>query len=284
MSRFIFNGEVHIHGFGIAHNGPEFNWTLRGMDESTNPKKTHGHIFQALIGIPSLHNIYAPSPVTFNSAILPPERFRHPEKRVISFNGKHLYRGLEADGVSDLRINDGYVMSASDCALLVVMHRKKVWAAHAGRNSLLDRRYIDVGIQSKLHHSVVDAIMEEIPEKSRSETKVFIGFTISKGSHFEYPIDHPTYGESNDNMLKWIAKEFSPESERGRFGLDFWQRGQIDIKWLIAAQCKRYGIREENIHADELCTYSDSKDGKHLWYSERRTKGWRNLFAAVRIS
>jgi copper oxidase (laccase) domain-containing protein len=287
---------VKVYGFGIVHSQPDLNWTLKGVVESLKPLETHAHIFEALRGISYLTDVYAPSPSTFNSEVVRTEDLRGEDMRSINFGiRKNLYRGVgplgkatNADGVSGLRPHDAYVMSSADCALLVVMCKGSVWAAHAGRNSLMDRTYIvtDGAKSSKRHMSVVDAIMEEIPPHDRKHAMVYIGFSISSGRHFQHPIDHPQFGHSNQKMLDWIAKYYFNQYDRQDADESFWISGEIDLSLIIQRQLLDWGVRAENITSDGICTYTNrDRYGKYQWHSQAREKdGSRNLVVAVRIS
>jgi copper oxidase (laccase) domain-containing protein len=277
----IFNGTVTLYGFGRMPDEPELNWSLKGIETSTDPSMSHGHIVHTL-GRLGVEKVYAPSPDTFNSQIATIHEFESPEIVPITLNETtSLYRGIKADGISKLPMNSAFAMSAADCALVVISFQNSIWVTHAGRDSLLDRKHINEGILSKEHTSVIDAIMGKIDPDLRSDAKAYIGFTISKGPHFQHSIHDPAYGEKNKLMLDWITSKYIPDNERNLFEEDFWTSGQIDMEWLIRKQLGAYGVT--NIESDGICTYSEKgSHGNHNWFSQRRTPGMRNLLVAVR--
>ncbi len=277
----IFNHTVSLYGFGIVEDEPDINWSLKGIETSTDPKQSHGHIVHTL-GRLGVEKVYAPSPDTFNSKIAVIDDSADQKMVRIRLNETtSLYRGIKADGINKLPLKSAFAMSAADCALVVVSFQNNLWVAHSGRDSLLDRKHINEGVASKRHSSVIDAIMGDIDPKLRSQAKAFIGFTISKGPHFQHSIHDPVYGEPNELMLKWLASQYITQDERNFFGDEFWQHGQFDMTWLIKKQLESYGVHD--IKSDNICTFSEKDHrGNYKWFSQRRTPGKRNLFVVVR--
>ncbi len=280
----IFDGAISLYGFGIDYNNPNQNWSLKGIETSTNFRGEYPHVVEALQNLGKVQRVYAPSPDEFNSLVVNNHNFfrggaSHLATYALSLTSSRvLYRGVKADGYGPMISGDAFAMSAADCALLVVKAGDRVFAAHAGRNSLFDRQCIDNGQQSKQFPSVVDAIMSQILKEHHERAEAFVGFTISNGAHFEHPVDHPKFGASNRRLLEWIADSYFPEEELGD---DFWQKGQLDMLKLIAVQLKKYGVT--HITTDGVCTFSDKNEqGNPIWFSQRRTPTMRNLFVAVR--
>ncbi len=280
----IFNGTVTLYGYGCVLDEPQLNWSLKGIEMSNDPNLSHGHIVHTLGRLDrfGIENVYAPSPDTFNSKIATVPELESSQVVPIALTETvRLYRGIKADGVSKLPLKSAFAMSAADCALVIVSFQNNIWVAHAGRDSLLDRKYINEGIPSKEHASVIDAIMGKIDPELRGDAKAYISFTISKGSHFQHSIHDPAYGEKNELMLDQIASKYIPLNQKNLFGDDFWEHGQIDMEWLIRKQLEDHGIT--NVESDGICTFSDKdSDGNHKWFSQRRTPGMRNLLVAVR--
>ncbi|MBP6888720.1 MAG: laccase domain-containing protein [Candidatus Pacebacteria bacterium] len=278
----IFDGAVTLYGFGVNHTNQSLNWSLKGIERESNFRVTHGHVIEALRLLSGAQRIYAPSPDKFNSIVLSDRDFVTHPSYVLSVNiDKALRRGIKADGYGPMSPSDAFAVSAADCAVIVVQAEELFFAAHAGRDSLFDRQLISTGKASKVNASVVDAIMARIPKELHEKTRVFVGFTISQGPHFEHPTDHKNYGKSNEQLLDAIASCYFPSHQDETFGDDFWKRGQLDMKWLIEKQFQTYGVTR--FETDKFCTFSSTDDqGRHLWFSQRRTNGMRNLFAAVR--
>ena len=278
-----FGGMFSLIAFGVQPSYEHFNWSLAPLANKEKAKTDEGTTLSSrLTEIFESHNIrcaLAPSPVTFNSAIALRQLLLQPENNMLAGNTCALYRGVFADGVELVgdTTNEAFVMSSADCALIVVRWNNRLWAMHAGRNSLLDIAMINdpSSTPTKEYASVIDSVMSQIPSEHHKEVEVFVGLTISKGSHFVHSINHPEYGESNRNMIAWLACEYSPPPEKG-FGDDFWIDGQFSMEWLIREQFKTYGVTD--ITFDGRCTFSDKDSrGGYLWHSQRREKNKRNL-------
>lgn len=274
----VLGGAATIHAFGVNHQEPGTHYSLRGIETGNNPNKSR--ICAALSSVGEKF-FRSPSPTTFNSLVVGKDNFIIPQRGVNHHTiglGKAsaLYRGPLAEGYGPFESNDAFVVSAADCALIVMKVSNVLYAAHAGRDSLIDRGLINTGKPSKEHPSIVDGLMAPLVEVPRDEFEVFIGFTISKGPHFEHPVDHPEFGADNLRLIEAVAANF-PSHEDVKLGDSFWKRGQFDMKGLIMSQFKKWGVTK--FETDNVCTFSDKdKNNKHLWFSNRRTPTLRNLF------
>lgn len=280
----ILGGKALLFGFGPGTEN--LDWSLRGLQaegdeekpENTNLASRLGSVSQRL----RLSAVLAPSPVAMNSKIV-----RGTDLGIELTLPYHegnwvtpLWRGQQADGVRLEIPGEAFAMSAADCALVVVEWNGQMWAAHAGRDSLLDRTLIETGKRSKEYRSVVDTIMFRIPSTEWKHANVYYGCTISKGPHFEHLPSDSEWGEKNKKMLEYIGKYYGRVTDNE---LDdaFWTRGQIDMRWLIRRQFEQFGVTK--FETDTICTYSDTDpSGNHVWHSNRRDKKKRNLFMVVR--
>ncbi len=286
----IFDGAASVVGFGAQKDN--FNFSLKDLQSMGDEKKQENEglvrCFREVANHFNIRRIYAPRPVNMNSEVVDPQDLG--VELVIDYKDfgdaggleTLLLRGVNADGIR-LPEKSMFAVSSADCALIVVKWRNQMWAAHAGRDSLMDRELIETnGLRvGKYYPSVVNSIMEEIPRKFSSETQVFMGCTISKGAHFEHPIDHPNpkYAEFNQKMINHIWKTYGqPVSSQD---MSFWERGQIDMKWLMRRQFESYGVI--HFETDNICTYSEiNPNDTFKWYSNRRDKIMRNLFLVIR--
>lgn len=288
-SKVCFNvcgGAVTVSMLGVMENAPAWNWSFRSLQKPGDENNEENEMLVAklteLVAERKLNGIYAPSPAQFNSAIVPLVEFS--PKDVLWLNGSRfhtpLYRGVHADGIySEGSERVGFMMSSADCALLVVRSGRKVFVAHAGRNSLFDKEEILSGKPSKKYRSVVDAIMANLSEDERVRAQAFVGCAISEGEHFEHPTNDAKHGDWNAKMITYLFENFyNKGNEYTTLGGNFFEKGQISLSDIITRQLLAYGVRRKWIIDDGRCTYSEKdSDGNHLWYSERRTPGKRNL-------
>lgn len=292
VTKSLFGGMVTLYGYGRHYdeeNKPCVNWSLKGIERFSEHTDSHHHIIKALGSIPKAQKILAPSPDTFNAAIIDGKKGMLQAGCIVNAiketNIRALYRGPKADGIVLREPTETFAMSSADCALIVIKAGNSVVAAHAGRDSVLDRIFIDSDGEKKGrdYFSVVDAAMASIPSSfPKKDIEAYIGFSISKGQHFAHPFDHPVYGASNQKMIHHLERYF-PSSEDDYFDEGFWYRGEISLSWLIGEQLKKHGVSQ--IETDPMCTFLD-KDAsdRPLWFSQRRKEdnGWRNLVAVVR--
>ncbi len=275
----VFGGEVTVHAFGKEYG---YNFSFKGIDESDKPHTTHGHIFEALASVSgSIEAFAAPSPTRMNAEIVWPGdiplgilsgSYTPADERF------HILRGLYADGVRNLDYTEGYAMSAADCALIVAKSGKLVVAAHAGRDSIIDMNYYKVGERRK-HESVVETICTSVfTEEDLKKLEVWVGFSISPGPHFQHVKGSPRYPH-NGTMVDDITKRYGKKcfKDDGHGGALGW----LDTKELIRRQFMYFGVPENNIVLDSVCTHSDMKGDEHIWYSNVRSGEFRNLIAVV---
>jgi copper oxidase (laccase) domain-containing protein len=287
----LFDGEIIVHAFGREHGS---NFSFKGIDTSPLARSTHKQIFAALASISSRCGYCAPSPVHMNAKLMsasdfyglprPEVKYWVRQRKVYPYGTYSLLRGGYADGIYGLSIHTGYVMSAADCALVVAKNGNFIVAAHAGRNSIIDMEAMKGGAPRE-HESVVHAICESVEKLGLpvSQTKVWVGFSISPGPHFQHVKADPRYPH-NAVMVDYISEKYGEEC----FKDDGQNRslGWLDTKELIRRQFVHLGVPEGNIVLDSMCTYSDTDQrSEHIWYSNVRNtlegKEGRNLIAVV---
>ncbi len=264
LSLPILGGEITVHAFGREH-GCDFSF--RGFDESKEQHKTHTPIFEALASIASeeLEAFAAPSPSKMNAEIVWPG-----EIPCMSFSPGaefRIYRGTDADGVTNLDASCGYAMSAADCALVVAKCGDIIVAAHAGRNSIIDMARVR-GKAPRRYQSVVDSICRCAFEgQNLKDVRVWVGFSISPGPHFQHSM-FDKENPHNSRLVTYVSETWGREC----FKDDGHGRtlGWLDTKELIRRQFTSFGVPEQNIILDSMCTYSEMKDGEPVWYSNKR--------------
>ncbi len=275
----LFGGEVRVDAFGCEHGQ---NFSFKGIDESKNPHTTHAAIFAALGSISSTSTYFAPSPVHMNAEVVTPDDFKysrsHKQWALPFSENAYLHRGVCADGLSGLSPSQGFVMSAADCALIVVRSDETTVAAHAGRDSVIDMLLMK-GEPGRASESVVHNICTLARENEDLENlKVWIGFSISAGRHFQHAVNSTAYPH-NKKLVEYISQKYGAEcfKDDGQGGALGW----LDLKELIRRQFIQCGIKEQDIELDSVCTRSDMRDGKPVWYSNVRNGVERNLIAVT---
>ncbi len=276
----LFGGEVRVDAFGCEHGQ---NFSFKGIDESKNPHTTHAAIFAALGSISSTSNYFAPSPVHMNAEVVTPDDFKysrsHKQWTLPFSENAYLHRGVCADGLSGLSPSQGFVMSAADCALVVVKCDEITIAAHAGRNSVIDMLFMK-GEAQEMRKSVVENICEIVSSEDGDlqKLKVWIGFSISAGPHFQHAVNSAAYPH-NKKLVEFVSREYGAEcfEDDGQNGALGW----LDLKKLIRRQFIQCKVKEQNIELDSVCTRSDMRDGKPVWYSNVRNGVERNLIAVT---
>lgn len=279
----IFDGEVAVHAFGAEHG---CNFSFRGIDASKDPLSTHEDVFSALASIPARCDYFAPSPVKMNAGVVSAlnlfnGRVIVQKRRFPPYGEFKLYRGAFADGLTGLNMWNGYVMSAADCALVVVKCGDLIIASHAGRNSVIDMNRMK-GDPPRTFESVVESIYRWcVAEKScpKKNVHVWIGFSVSPGPHFAHK-KSSTVHPHNRTMVDYVTRKYGKAcfADDGQHG----ELGWLDLKELIRRQFVHHGIPEENIVLDDVCTCTDMKEGNYTWYSNVRDKENRNLIAVVK--
>lgn len=252
-ARFLpFGDRVEIRLFGKP-----YDWSL------ANPISLQELGWQARAF--GLCELLAPSPRTCNAKIADPFYLQDAVHA-----GEHvkLFRGVEADGVPLQEEQAAYFASA-DC-LTIVAHDPcsgRTIAAHAGRDSLMDRRRISGKSPAREHESVVYAIADKFREYKcdLSDLKVFM--TCGIGPHdFEHPHDHPEYGDRNMDMVFDVIHKYGIHCLQGDA-----KRGKLILKEIVRAQFVKRGVCASNIGSDAIDTYSDVyATGRPMWWSHRR--------------
>ncbi len=283
VSVSLFGGEVRVDAFGCEHGQ---NFSFNGIDGSIDAHVTHAPIFAALSSIGATCDYFAPSPRLMNAEIVTPlqtvnglvskkwlsKTMVQPSKQF------HLYRGISADGLSGLNAWNGYVVSSADCALIVVKCDDMTIAAHAGRDSIIDMSFLKGGPRRK-HESVVENICTSVLGYEKlHRAKVWIGFSISAGPHFQYVKEDSRYPH-NKKLVEYITRKYGKncfkDDGQGR------TLGWLDAKELIRQQFIHYGVSSKNIKLDSVCTYADTENGEYIWYSNVRNDAERNLMAVT---
>lgn len=170
-----------------------------------------------------------------------------------------IYGGAKADGLL-LRKGSSAGFLTADCPTLVVMDVKKelLLAAHAGRDSLLDRGQIYSGEPTRENFSVIEGVMKVLRKYKVRAEDLFVGVYCGIGwQHFAHSFSKKGYKKKNRQLFSYLRKVYGPQC--------FKQVNQhalgIDLFEIIVAQLEAYGVKREQIHRDEADT---GKPGIHV--------------------
>lgn len=258
-SHLIEGGRISISCFGR-----ETDWRLASEDARrliANFAFSHG-----------VTEVMAPVPSEFNAVVCEPNQLSPEHEEPVGRCEKvTFFRKFKADGTQIKRTQAFYITSG-DCPTLVVFNpiTGELYAAHAGRNCLWDRGHIIDGKPAREHASVVDAIMEKIPEAYQRFCKAFIYLGIA-AENFSHPVYDSTYGAANQKMIDHFVETLGPTVCPDQ------QEGKLAVKTIIREQLILWGIPADSIGQDMADTFGDkAEDGSLKWHSNRRGDKTRN--------
>lgn len=128
----------------------------------------------------------------------------------------HRNRDVPADGVS-LGRNHAFIMSGGGCTVLVAAGRGLVIAAHASRDSMLDRAFIRNEAPPREYASVVRSIIGHASKSGHVLPKHLSlrGFFTLPAEDFPHPPSHPDWGAENVQLAEFIAGKWGPHIMTG---------------------------------------------------------------------
>lgn len=221
--------------------------------------------------------VFAPSVGYHSGAIL--SHVRDLNRRIEFPNGITMYRNADvrADGVF-LKPGQSFVMSAAGCMAVVAAGvaedgSSHLIAAHASRDSMLDRRLIEDERPSRKHESVVEAIVEAMRKRNVSPDAIVIrGYFSLPRKCFEHPFEHPEYGEYNLKMAAYVSARWGNDCVSVE-DTDEGQSAFLDIPFLLVHQANELGV------ADAACEHSFKLSGPfaHTRHPVQRLRNERNL-------
>ena len=285
----VCGGIATIFAWGVHHH-PEsklYNWSLRKLqDEKFELAR------RMLLRYAKNSTIWAPPPVEHNGLVVCPKEISFDEIDIAT-EGIIIRRGKYADGVILHSILDAFLFSPADCATLILSYedangQKKVIGAHASRNSVINTSRFTTKTITREHEGIVESVLSHVPDSQVVNVKAWIGIGISAGPHFAH---NTTDKENpwNSAFIYYVREKYGSEcfmddEKNGTLG---W----LDLKILVKKQLLLFGIPEENIEIDTVCTYLDRHpSGEHMWYSnvrnneheDNRREAYRNLVLVVR--
>lgn len=254
-----FSGAVSIYLLGKPND-----WNIWGENKN-NALMNIDWITEGM----NLHHIYAPSPSPsqFNAVICTHDNL---QEHIPLLSGNAVVRrGCDADGTTLEKARDACWMNTADCPTVITYDQKKglVIAAHAGRDSLIDRGRI-AGKPPRAHESVVHTMVDWHGYEAMPRLQVFIACGI-KSAHFEHRWDDEKYGTTNEAMTKDVIERWGRVCVTGKLTL-----GRLALSEIIRSQFLNFGVPSENIAHDGIDTWSDvNQQGGYRWWSNRRGDG-----------
>jgi hypothetical protein len=178
---------------------------------------------------------YAPSVAAASARIIASSEL----KNRIRLSSIDLYRNkdIPADGTF-LNRNEAFVMSAAGCPMIIASAGDHLIVAHAGRDSLVDRRAVMGATPYREHLSVVHSIIEAFAEKGLAPKtiKMCMQFAIP-AEVFEHRFDHPRHGPFNRALKKFVDERW-PGCTTEKDGRMF-----LNLEFLFEEQAKQAGVR-----------------------------------------
>ena len=277
----VFNPfpNVKVRLFG-RNSGNKTDWSITPLtDEARQVGGTMPDCYDlvaAQLYEADVHTAYAPRPSMFNAEIVDhgelktfhqPNFDTHVEDELFPWRRSvGIFRGVDADGC-DIPSGCAFWLSSADCSCIVARAKSGFTiAAHAGRDSLVDRKCLETDTPSRRHASVVDAIMARFKENGdlTADLKFFLTCGI-RADAFRHRSDHPRFGQSNRKLIEHL-RLLDPMCVLGDPC-----EGRISLNAVVIAQLGRHGVSMSQITDDNIDTFADKGlGGEYTWWSNAR--------------
>ncbi|MFA5854420.1 MAG: laccase domain-containing protein [Patescibacteria group bacterium] len=275
-SHRLFGGAVEVHCFGTRYG----NWSMAGKTPEEAEMNNPG-IIERMRRLADQFNcaVFAPNPSSFNAMVVGPNAF-HQE-----WIENSLIRGPMADGVYLRHRNMAFGVTSADCPT-VILHDPcpdgLTVAAHAGRDSLIDRAFLESRSPERAHESVVSAMLS-VMGSGAWHLRAFIACGISP-HRFSHPFEDEQHGQTNRLITDYIVEKWGATCVPGDR-----RSGRLWLTEIIRRQLADLGLDPSHIGCDGVDTYDDRDETlKPHWYSRRRaratpsTPDGRNLMLVIR--
>jgi len=247
------------------------NWSLKHLQHDRD--KTHCHLLAKGISKKlrelGVSDAFAPHVAAASGHVV--NAMDMTNRIRLNKNCLHRNPGLPADGVF-LDTNNAFMMSSSGCPIIMASAGNEFVAAHAGRDSLIDRGAV-IGTPIRKHVSVVDTIVEKFEGHGAQPCDIVMVMLFAiPAEAFAHPEDHPRYGQFNRALADFVGNRWP--------GGVFQKQKQIflDLEKVFVEQALQKGVRQVWA-AHSMLKYpsmSHTRDGKDI---ERR-----NLIIVKRTS
>lgn len=216
--------------------------------------------------------LLAPTPTEANGEIIEPTNL---SKVFLVGSGMRMFRNPEApaDGTFLRNRGDAGIFSVSGCGVIVAAMGDRLIFAHAARNSLIDRRRVLTGQNSRRNESVVDAIIEAFGELGHDKfdikirMRVWMFYFIRPEDLFD-SFDNPEHCKYNRAVGADVQNRLGVHRMYNDDGV------MLDLPVIAAQQFVNHGISRRNINL-EHCYLPGGMP-------HTRNGGGRSLLAIIR--
>ncbi len=231
------------------------NLSLKHLQRQENTFRNYEmmHLLHTIFSILEIEEAYAPHVSAQSANIVEAQDVRLNRIVLRGPGKKFLWRNnhLRADGLI-LPPGKAFIMSASGCPVLIATGCGHMIVAHAGRESLIDRKFIETGIKSRPQVSVVGSIVQKFWEYNIHPTRLcFHVMYAIPPSEFVHHLDHPIYGEYNRKLITYLLCR-CPSAIFGQNPTKF----HLNLGALIIKQSYDYGVSDVVV-TDCLDEYDD---------------------------
>lgn len=253
----LFNGTVEVMVFGLPHDYSDFRHNFTAIRTIMDWAKARG-----------VRDIYVPDVRQFNAKVVSQSSpiFSDPIRSAETI----LHFGTNADGVW-LEPNTAFFVASGDCPTFIAMLPDgRVAAAHAGRDSLIDRESLRGG-KARENESVVLAILKGVKsDRHLVRTALICGIGPANFIHPNSDLRDPEHFK-NHSLVRGIAGRWGPQCINSPETL-----GPINLPVIVESQILSLGIPvgSNAFFHDGVDTFGDKgPDGEHLFHSVRRKSG-----------
>jgi len=262
-TRYQF-GSATVAVHGIA--GEVTNWKMDRDDPES---------FQHIADVTpdDIKTIRMPVPTKANAIIAEHTDFT---RTIDAPRGVKVLDGIEADGCC-IPPEHAFGIVSADCATIVVHNNARLLiAAHAGRDSVVDRDFVSGKPTQRHHFGVVHSAISMASQAGIPLGNLCLGVFGGIRTRLYHDPQHPVYGEFNRKLIAYCS-DFP-----GAVLND--NTGEIDMYAVIRGIAIRLGIPRGQIAFDDIDTGAGEMiDDKPRWASHRHgTKGTRNFMLVSR--
>ncbi len=198
---------------------------------------------------------FAPNVAAFSGHIANPEDMT--TKIVLDHAILRRNRELPADGVF-LDPEQGFIMSAAGCPIILASGGDYFIVAHAGRDSLIERNAVMGKKPRREHQSVVDAIVDKFWQRGVPVRDIVMVMMFSiPAEAFEHQFDHPTYGEYNRRLDAFVRTQWPGCTTNGDSSMF------LNLERVFAEQAVQQGVSKVSAYYSlaEFPRLAHTRDG-----------------------
>lgn len=263
LSQIFLIGGPTIKIYGRKCGDTLTDWNLHKLHE---PHSEFHHQLKGVCRELSVRTLYAPRPTKFNKRIAGLNEF----SRCYHLDFGNILTGVDADGI-ELPPWHGFLISPADCFTTILWSKesRRTLVFHSGRDSIICWHAIKHKLGTHMFETVVKNALGYFPKEDSENLRFYVTCGIG-GEHFTHPANHPTHGERNRELVRYLTKYFGTDCFVGEP-----TNGRLQLRTLIARQMEIYGKIDTNcIWHDRLDTWGEqTSDGDFALWSYRRANG-----------